>query len=139
MWEVIEHLPEPSKVIKKASEELQSGGFIYITTGNIDALVPRWQKQKWRLIHPPSHLHYFSKKTLTRLLAESGFEIVKVSHPAIYRSVRQIYYSLFLLNNLSQKGFSYKLKIRLYKCIPAGFSIPINTFDIMFVTAKKIS
>ena len=139
MWDVIEHLPEPSKVIKKASEELKPGGFIHITTGNIDALVPRWQKQKWRLIHPPSHLHYFSKGTITRLLSESGFEIVKVSHPTIYRSVRQIYYSLFLLNNLNQKGFSYKLKIQVYKWIPAGFSVSINTFDIMFVTARKIS
>lgn len=139
MWDVIEHLPEPSRVIKKASEELKTGGFIHITTGDVEALLPRWQKHKWRMIHPPSHLHYFSKKTLTKLLTESGFEIVQVSYPTIYRSARQIYYSLFLLNHDNKNGFSNKLKNIFYKGIPIGLSVPINTFDIMFVTARKIS
>lgn len=139
MWDVIEHLPEPASVIKKASSELKIGGYIYITTGDIDALLPRWQKHRWRLIHPPSHLHYFSKKTLSRLLTDSGFEIVQVSYPTIYRSAKQIYFSLFLLNYKNKNGFGYKLKNLFYKCIPDWLSVPINTFDIMFVIARKVS
>jgi 2-polyprenyl-3-methyl-5-hydroxy-6-metoxy-1,4-benzoquinol methylase len=139
MWDVIEHLPEPASVIKKASSELKIGGHIYITTGDIDALLPRWQKHKWRLIHPPSHLHYFSKKTLSRLLTDSGFEIVQASYPTISRSANQIYYSLFLLKYKDKNGFGYKLKNLFYKCIPDWLSVPINTFDIMFVMARKIS
>ncbi len=139
MWDVIEHLPEPTSVIKKASAELMVGGHIHITTGDIDALLPRLQKHKWRLIHPPSHLHYFSKKTLSKLLVDSGFEIVSISYPTISRSVRQIFYSLFLLNPKAKNGTWLNLKNGFYKLIPSRLSIPINTFDIMFVTARKIS
>ena len=139
LWDVIEHLQEPSKVIKKASAELKFGGNIHITTGDIEAILPRWQKQNWRLIHPPTHLHYFSKKTLTKLLVESGFEIVQISYPTIYRSARQIYYSLFLLKKENKNGLGNKLGKLIYKCIPIWLSIPINTFDIMFVTARKVS
>lgn len=138
MWDVIEHLPNPSSVVKKASAELKVGGHIYITTGDIDALLPRWQKHKWRLIHPPSHLHYFSRKTLSKMLSDSGFEIVHISYPTIHRSAKQIFFSLFLLNHKIKDSFSFKLKNLLYRCIPNWLSIPINTFDIMFVTARKI-
>lgn len=137
MWDVIEHLPEPASVIKKASAELKVGGHIYITTGDIDALLPRLQKHKWRLIHPPSHLHYFSKRTLSKLLTDSGFDIVQVFYPTIYRSAKQIYFSLFLLNYKIKKGFVFKLKNLVYKSIPDWLSVPINTFDIMFVIARK--
>jgi len=138
MWDVIEHLPNPSSVIKKVSAELKIGGHVYITTGDIDALLPRLQKHKWRLIHPPSHLHYFSRKTISKMLRDSGFEIVHISYPTIYRSANQIFFSLFLLNHKIKDSFSFKLKNLFYRCIPNWLSIPINTFDIMFVTARKI-
>ncbi len=132
MWDVIEHLPEPDKFISKASSELQSGGRIYITTGDIEKLIPKIQKSKWRMIHPPTHLHYFSKRTLSKLLEKNNFKVLAVSYPPIYRSVRQIFYSLFMLN----KKHSAFVKF-MYELIPAKMNVPINTFDIMFVIAQK--
>ncbi len=81
MWDVIEHLSNPEKFIEKAAKELQTGGRIYITTGDIECFVPRMQKEKWRMIHPPSHLQYFSKRTLSKLLENYGFKIIDVSYP----------------------------------------------------------
>jgi 2-polyprenyl-3-methyl-5-hydroxy-6-metoxy-1,4-benzoquinol methylase len=131
MWDVIEHLPKPEKFIEKASQELEKGGRIFITTGDISTFLPSFQKRKWRMIHPPSHLHYFSKKTISLLLEKNGFTVKKVSYPSIWRSVKQIHYSLFLLNKKS--GFHSALN----KLIPSKLYIPINTFDIMFVSAIK--
>jgi SAM-dependent methyltransferase len=132
MWDVIEHLSNPEKFIAKAAIELQSGGRIYITTGDIECLIPQIQKANWRMIHPPSHLQYFSKRTLTKLLENNGFVVIDVSYPPVYRSVRLIYYSLFML----RKKYP-KLLEKVYNIIPEKLNIAINTYDIMFMIAEK--
>jgi 2-polyprenyl-3-methyl-5-hydroxy-6-metoxy-1,4-benzoquinol methylase len=132
MWDVIEHLKEADKFLEKAAKELQEGGRIYITTGDIERFFPKMQGKKWRMIHPPSHIHYFSKRTLTKLLERFGMKVKYVGYPPIRRSVRLIYYSLFILNkkpgNLTKK---------LYGMIPEKLSVKLNTFDIMYLIAEK--
>lgn len=132
MWDVIEHLPDPEKFIEKISMETAAGGRIYITTGDIERFVPRVQKAKWRMIHPPSHLHYFSKRTLSMLLKKNGYNVINVSYPPVSRSIHLIFYSLFMLR---KQPSSFVKKI--YDLIPKSWSIPLNTFDIMFVIAEK--
>jgi 2-polyprenyl-3-methyl-5-hydroxy-6-metoxy-1,4-benzoquinol methylase len=132
MWDVIEHLANPEKFIEKAAKELKSGGRIYITTGDIECFVPRLQKAKWRMIHPPSHLQYFSKRTLSKLLENYGFKIVDVSYPPVYRSVPLIYYSLFMLRKKYPRFVE-----KIYKIIPKKINIAINTFDILFLIAER--
>ncbi len=133
MWDVIEHLQNPDDFLKKAYNELKKNGNIYITTGDINRFIPKIRKEKWRLIHPPSHLHYFSATSLSKLLNNTGFKVEFIRYPAIYRSLKQMYYSLFLLNKKHSK-----IKMFGYKLIPQKAKIPLNTFDIMFVKAKKI-
>ena len=133
MWDVIEHLEHPEQFLTKIHNELETKGRLFITTGDIDALVPRIQKARWRMIHPPSHLHYLSKKTITALLEKKGFRVVKVAYSSVHRSIKQIFYSLFILNKKERKFLK-----KIYNLIPEKMSIPINTFDIMFVMAEKI-
>ena len=132
MWDVIEHLVNPEEFIKKASFETKRNGRIYITTGDISAWLPKKQKEKWRMIHPPTHVHYFTKNSITRLLNKHGYEIERISYPPVSRSIRVIFYSLFILNKKPFKLFQW-----IYKLIPEKASIKLNTFDIMFVIARK--
>lgn len=132
MWDVIEHLPNPIEFIEKISSETKSGTRIYITTGDISAWLPRKQKEKWRMIHPPTHIHYFTKKSISKLLRQYGFEAEKIVYPPVSRSIRVIFYSLFILNKKPKK-----LIKSIYNLIPEKASIKINTRDIMFVIAKK--
>ncbi|MCB0487340.1 MAG: class I SAM-dependent methyltransferase [Cyclobacteriaceae bacterium] len=132
MWDVIEHLPHPDLFVQKIHQDLGAQGRLYLTTGDISALVPRFQGKNWRMIHPPSHLHYFSKKTISLLLKRYGFKIVSISYPSVSRSLRQIYYSLFLLK---REGNSFHRMV--HSAIPGGLKIPVNTFDIMMVVAEK--
>jgi len=131
MWDVIEHLSNPHFFLQKVHKEMITGGRIYITTGDIGALIPRIQGKKWRMIHPPSHIHYFSQKTLAMLLQNYGFKVINAQYLPVYRSVRQIYYSLFLLKK------SGKISSKLFNLIPSQWHIPVNTFDIVFMTAIK--
>jgi 2-polyprenyl-3-methyl-5-hydroxy-6-metoxy-1,4-benzoquinol methylase len=131
MWDVIEHLQFPTRFIQKVYSELATGGRIYITTGDISALLPKIQGRKWRMIHPPSHIHYFTSQNLKTLLKENGFSIIKTTHLPVIRSLRQIYHSIFILNK-QETVFS-----KLLNFIPVSWKISLNTFDIVFIIAQK--
>jgi 2-polyprenyl-3-methyl-5-hydroxy-6-metoxy-1,4-benzoquinol methylase len=134
MWDVIEHLPSPQLFIEKISSEIEQGGRIYITTGDISSALAKAQKSKWRMIHPPSHLHYFSKSTLKKLLENYGFKVIHIEYPPVYRSVSLVFYSLFILRKNPSKFITY-----IYNHIPKSWCFSINTMDIMFVIAEKSS
>ncbi|TVQ86087.1 MAG: class I SAM-dependent methyltransferase [Bacteroidetes bacterium] len=133
MWDVIEHLKHPELFIQKISRDISEGGLIYLTTADINSFMAKIRGRKWRMIHPPSHLHYFSSKTIKLLLKNNGFSEIKISYPPIYRSIKQIYYSLFLLKREKQIHIFKKL----FNHLPSNLSVPLNTFDIMFVKARK--
>ena len=131
LWDVIEHLQYPQLFLHKAFNEMAAGGRIYISTGDISGLLPRVQGKRWRMIHPPSHIHYFSASHLQKLLQQSGFHVIHTSYVPVYRSLRQIYYSLFLLKKTG------KISSKLFNLIPSQWHIPINTYDIVFMAAIK--
>lgn len=131
LWDVIEHLQSPGKVLEKAANELVKGGRIYITTGNFSSLLSKVQREKWRLIHPPSHIHYFSEDNLIGLLGNYHFKVVAVKYFPVYRSIQQMAYSLFVLNK------KQRLLQGMVRKIPSGWHVGINTYDIMCVAAVK--
>ena len=132
MWDVIEHLSDPGAFIAKAQKECKPGAMLYLTTGDFGALLPRLQGKKWRMIHPPTHLHYFTKKSMTELLEKNGFEPVFFKYPPVYRSLGLIYFALFILNKKPSRFHQW-----MYSKIPKAAAIPINTRDIFFVGAQK--
>lgn len=130
MWDTVEHLIDPDKYFAKIYSDLNKNGLLMLTTGDIGKALPKFQKDNWRLIHPPTHLYYFTSQTMKIMLEKNGFEVVKLSYPVTWRSLGQIVY-LLLVKKYDKKGrwvkYFSKLKI----------SIPLNTFDIMLVAARK--
>lgn len=133
MWDVIEHLQNPGHFIDKVSKEIIPGGRLYITTGDFASRMSRMQKRNWRMIHPPTHLHYFSKKNIEIFLKQYGFKVHMIQYPKTYRSIRQMFYSLFMLNS----KLMLRLKRGIFNLIPENLFLPLNTYDIMFVVAEK--
>jgi SAM-dependent methyltransferase len=133
LWDTIEHLARPDLYIERASQLLKSGGVLCATTGDIDSLMARTRGERWRLIHPPTHFYYFSKKTIGMLLAKHGLEIVHFQHVGYSRSVQQMLYSLIVLNRET------KVRKGIYNALKSLFSFPLylNLYDIMFVIARK--
>lgn len=136
LWDTIEHLKEPHLYIKKIRETIIPGGIICLTTGDIDAIVPRIQRGKWRMIHPPTHLFYFSKKTLCALLRKNDFKILYASHVGFYRSLKRILFNLAFL----KKDGRGKALYEYYNRLKLG-DLPfyLNLFDILLVIARKES
>lgn len=132
LWDTIEHLRSPQLFLEKAASLLDSGGLVAITTGDIESLNARLKKDKWRLIHPPTHAHYFSTRTLRRLLERQGFEVVGESHCGFYRSVDNAAYNVFVLRQ--KRPWLYEL---VSKSGLGRLDFYLNLYDIMHVIARK--
>jgi SAM-dependent methyltransferase len=133
LWDTIEHLQSPHLYIEKASAHMNPGGILALTTGDIGSLIARWRGARWRQIHPPTHLHYFSKASLTRLLKKYGFSIRYFGYEGMHRSLDTMAYIVLVLRR-QRPGLYRALK----RTGLLERSLYLNLFDIMFVIAEKI-
>lgn len=132
LWDTIEHLDKPHLYIEKLSDVMNSGGVVAITTGDISSIVARFRGARWRQIHPPTHLHYFSKATLVRLLANYGFSVRYCGYEGMFRSLDTIAY--IVLNIKHQKPALYRA---LKEMGLLRWNLYLNLYDILFVVAEK--
>jgi len=132
MWDVIEHLKNPREILEHASQISAPDGYILITTGDVRSFNARMRGPKWRLFHPPTHLHYFSKKSITKLLHSVGYGNVKISYPSVWRNLGTILQAVFG-QILGIKSLADKMANAPGSKLP----IPLNLFDIMLITAQK--
>jgi 2-polyprenyl-3-methyl-5-hydroxy-6-metoxy-1,4-benzoquinol methylase len=132
MWDTVEHLQRPDLFIAKAKDDLQPGGILALTTGDIGSMNARLRGQKWRMIHPPTHLHYFSAGTIRMLLDRHGFDVVHLSHPGISRKLRSILYYVLVWRTQKTSLYNALSRWRVF-----DLPINVNMFDIMYVVARR--
>jgi SAM-dependent methyltransferase len=77
LGDVIEHFPDPGAALDRVAALLAPGGAVWIATPDAGsrlarALGPRW----WSVI--PTHLHLFTRRSLTCLLGRHGFEVIAI-------------------------------------------------------------
>lgn len=106
--------------------ELVPGGYLFLTTGSVDSLAYRLLRANWRQMLPPWHVHFFGKKSIAFLLERCGFNLVNIS----YKSKN---YPLGLLVERRAPNLYQHLKSAHID----RWSIRWNTFDIMFIVARK--
>jgi len=73
---LIEHVPDPRDFLFEVRRILRPEGYAIIVTPNIGGLQAGVFRERWRSAIA-DHLTLFSRRTLRRLLVESGFEILK--------------------------------------------------------------
>lgn len=73
MWESLEHVHDPLKVLKQAKRLLVPGGKLIVTVPNIDSLAFRTFGHAWYGLDLPRHLTHFAPWTLRILLHRAGF------------------------------------------------------------------
>jgi len=132
LWDTIEHLRDPHLYIEKAASCTDSGALLTITTGDIESLAARIKRDKWRLLHPPTHLHYFSPHTLSTLLDRYGFEVVYNRYCGFYRSIDNIAYNILVLRKQQHRLYDFLRKSGLTK-----LDFYLNVYDIMYVVARR--
>lgn len=137
MWDTIEHLAHPELFVQRIVDLLPPGGWFFCTTGDIGARLAQRQGPRWRMIHPPTHLQYFSSATMRQFLSRCGLEVVALESTPIYRTLRGTISGLKILS----RGWTRGAAALADRCIPyaiqerIGFWIDLG--DIMFVAARK--
>lgn len=71
---VLEHLENPSQIIKKLRPYVKTNKYLGIIVPNINSLLITLGKDKVSTFCP-QHLWYFSIKTLTKLMKDNGFKL----------------------------------------------------------------
>lgn len=132
MWDTIEHLTSPDKYIEKIAKELKKGGYYCVTTGDVGSLNARIRGRKWRQIRPPVHLHYFSKKTLTKLLKKYGLTPVDITYIGSEFTLRNVLYQIIKLRMGKENLYNRIKNMKLM-----DLNIYINMHDYMFFIAQK--
>jgi SAM-dependent methyltransferase len=137
MWDTIEHLARPELFVERIFQLLPRGGWFFATTGDIGSKEACRAGPGWRMIHPPTHLQYFSRRTMSRFLERRGFEVVAIRSTPVYRSIRGVLSGLLLF----QRGLKQRAARLADKLIPnrmqerLGFWLDLG--DIMLVCARK--
>lgn len=132
MWDTIEHLCRPHLYLDKMRRLMERGSLLAITTGDVGSLNARIRKDKWRLMHSPTHVHFFSKKTLAKLLDNNGFDIIYNRYCGFHRSIDMVAYSILVLRKRGPWLYNFLRKSRL-----TNIDFYSNLYDIMYVIARK--
>lgn len=78
--EVIEHIPDPDRVLARCARLLRPGGLLLLTTGNFDCSVARRHGINYRYCIPEIHVSLFSPVSLAAMYRRHGLEPVAVRY-----------------------------------------------------------
>jgi len=139
MWDVIEHLRNPDQYVAKISKTLKKNGRLILTTGDIGSYMAKKRGDRWRMIHPPTHLFYFSEDSIRKILNKHGLKVVSVTHPGVYRNIDSVFNQLILNKKTTKKSPAFiNTAYSLSKLTRLNnIDLKVNTFDIMEVIAVK--
>ena len=133
LWDVIEHVPDPAAVVRECWRILKPGGVLGLGTPDIGSPLARLMGGRWMWLIR-IHFHYFSRKTMGRLLADSGFTVKHIQTQTRYFTlghlVRRIgVYAPFMARGLEALLHPFAaLQTRL---------APIDLFDCVVIIAEK--
>jgi SAM-dependent methyltransferase len=139
LWDTVEHLPDPGAVLRRGVDLLSPGGYLFLTTGDFGSWLARAQGLRWRQIHPPTHLFYFTRRSLTLLCGRIGLTVVALETVTVHRRLSS---SLRGWQQRYAGSRSARVAGWLHRMLPAGvreYDFPLNLGDTIFLAARRTS
>ena len=77
MWDVLEHIDKANDFLVKCSKLTRPGGYLVLQVPQIDSYFAKKHKDEWKMMGL-DHVNYFGKKTITQILANNGYEVLRI-------------------------------------------------------------
>lgn len=132
MWDVIEHVDSPSAEMAKAYHLLKPGGWLVLHTMDIDSLTAKLMGRRWPWFMD-MHMHYFSQKSMAKMLTKNGYEVVWSGAQGRYL---RLGYIASRLGGLNQSLGKLVDKV-VHALGLAEVALPINFGDLFTVYARR--
>jgi SAM-dependent methyltransferase len=78
LGDVIEHLPDPGRALERIASLTAPGGVLYLALPDAGSRIARLLGSRWWSVIP-THVQYFTRSSLARLLARHGWEPLELS------------------------------------------------------------
>lgn len=136
MMEYLEHELDPRSVLMEARRVTKTGGYLALELPHIATWPGRLFGARWWNLDIPRHLMFFTPDTLRRILAECGYELVRVEPFSL-----PLYIGMSMVQAI---GLTHWRKHKnLYPLLSTLLALPMIPFtwaapEFMFVTARAI-
>lgn len=77
LWDVLEHVPDPQKVLAECNRVLKPDGLLIVNYPDIGSFVAKTMARKWVFLLSV-HLYYFDKISINTALEKSGFKLERI-------------------------------------------------------------
>ena len=126
LLDIIEHLADPRLFMKQLVTLMEDQGILVLVTPDINSLAVRVFGKRW-WHYRIAHLNFFNKKSITRLLRQNGFQIIKIHRYAWHFSAFYLLTRLF--PGLKQKKSLQKMLKKV--------NLKLQLFDSWEIYARK--
>ncbi len=76
--DVIEHLPDPFLLARRAWDWLTPGGYLFLQTPNVDSIRHRLEGARWEQLAPGEHCILHNARSLRMVIEKSGLEVENI-------------------------------------------------------------
>ncbi len=83
--DVLEHLESPVAMLSALRAHASPSSKLYCRFPNNQSLRARVRRERWNMIRPLGHLHYFSRPSMERMFGKSGWSIAKATPSEVLR------------------------------------------------------
>ena len=131
MWDVIEHVPDPQRLLELARRLLKPDGALILETQNVDSRFAGILGKKWQHFKHEEHLYHFNPQTITRLLGDTGYQVVR-NTPKFGGKYVSLNFIAERAGRISKAAGLLCSPLTLFK----GLSLYLNLRDEMIVVAR---
>lgn len=77
LWDVLEHTTDPKATLERCRQLLRPGGLLIVNYPDVGSWIARLLGRRW-LFLTSVHLHYFTRRTIARILEATGFQVAAI-------------------------------------------------------------
>jgi 2-polyprenyl-3-methyl-5-hydroxy-6-metoxy-1,4-benzoquinol methylase len=135
LWDVIEHVRDPVFVCRSLLNLLKPGGYLFLSTPDMNSLTAKLMKQRWAFMIPPLHLGYFSQGTFSYLFTEIlPARVLTYQTHGKWTSLAFLFYKL---NQISMWLAPQALLDWLSRTRLGHLNLYVPTDDILYMAVEK--